>query len=73
MRYIKDWKELATVEDSKTHRLEIEDHNGWVISKATGEHEYYLSTHTFYGSMYERSSTLLQEYGFNIHLKNWDE
>ena len=26
MRLIKNWKELATVEESETHKLEIEDH-----------------------------------------------
>lgn len=33
----------------------------------------YLSTHTFYGSQYEYSTELLQEYGFDIEIDNWDK
>jgi len=33
----------------------------------------YLSTHTFYGSQYKESSKLLQKYGFDIELDNWDK
>ena len=72
MRFINDWEDLKTVDESKTHRLEIEEYSGWVYSKSTGKHEYYLSTHTFYGSMYQRSSEILQNFGFNVQLKNWD-
>ena len=73
---INNWEELARVPPSKTHRLEItpEDGNGWVvpIGEKTCEGTY-LSTHTFYGSMYEYSSKKLQQYGFDIEIANWEE
>lgn len=71
---ISTWDELAAVEDSKTHKLEIEpfDCCGWIINKQSGEHEYYLSTHTFYGNKHKRSAEVLQKYGFNVDIKNWD-
>lgn len=37
------------------------------------EHHVYLSTHTFYGSNYEYSTKILQKYGFNVILENWDK
>lgn len=73
IRLIENWKELATVEESETHKLEIEEYCGWVIDKATGKHETYLSTHTFYGQCFEYSTKILQECGFNVQIKNWDE
>lgn len=33
----------------------------------------YLSTHTFYGSMYQHSTKILQEHGFNVQIDNWDK
>lgn len=33
----------------------------------------YLSTHTFYGSHYKESTELLQKFGFDIELENWDK
>lgn len=72
---IGNWAELEEVPDSETYRLDISigDGNGWIVSKKTGEHEEYLSTHTFYGNDYEYSTKLLQKYGFDVQLKNWDE
>jgi len=72
MYFINNWDELAQVEDSEAHTLEIEDHNGWIVNKDTKEHVEYLSTHTFYGNFHEHRSALLQRYGFNVQLKNWD-
>ncbi len=69
---ISNWDELAKVEESDTHRLEIEDHCGWIYCKATGEREHYLSTHTFYGSKYQYSTAALQQYGFSVEIANWD-
>lgn len=71
-KLVKNWKELAEVPDSQTHTLKIEDGSGWIYKKEPHEMEEYLSTHTFYGSTYERSTELLQSYGFNIELDNWD-
>lgn len=36
-------------------------------------HHVYLSTHTFYGSNYKYSTKLLQKYGFNVEIDNWDK
>lgn len=33
----------------------------------------YLSTHTFYGKNYKQSTELLQKYGFDIEIDNWDK
>jgi len=77
-RLIADWSELATVPESETHRLEInvENCNGWVHKKGDDPNETlgrYLSTHTFYGTNHEGSTRFLQNCGFNVVLKNWDE
>jgi len=73
--FIKDWEDLAKVPDSLTHSLEIkvEDGYGWINRKdkpnGLGR---YLSTHTFYGSCYKRSTNVLRSCGFNVTLANWD-
>ena len=73
MRPIASWKELATVEESKTHKLEIEDYCGWIRQKNNDDDiGTYLSTHTFYGKTHEYSTKLLQKPGFNVVLANWD-
>lgn len=73
---IKDWAELAKVPDSKTHFLEIDVDgcNGWIKSKENKEElGHYLSTHTFYGSNYQRSTYVLRRFGFNVPIDNWDK
>ena len=37
------------------------------------EHHVYLSTHTFYGSNYKKSTEILQKYGFDVEIDNWDK
>lgn len=37
------------------------------------EHHTYLSTHTFYRSMYEYSTKVLQEHGFDVEIDNWSK
>lgn len=72
---IKDWYELSTMPlESETHELEIypENGHGYINNKETGDFEY-LSTHTFYGLQFAKSTKLLQECGFNVILGNWDE
>jgi len=72
---VKDWKELAEIPPSDTHYLEIsvEDGNGYIKKKNSEEFLCdYLSTHTFYGSNYLRSTRRLQAAGFNVVLENWD-
>lgn len=75
-KLIKNWEELAEVPENDYYLLSIipEDGNGWIINKKTGDHDEYLSTHTFYGGnvkSYEHSTKLLQKYGFNVTLESW--
>lgn len=88
MTFIKDWKELSEIcNESATHILEInvEEGLGWIKAKDKRifnphidfleqiEHlDYYLSTHTFYGSNYKCASQVLQACGFDVELDNWD-
>ena len=71
---ISNWVELAEVGCNDLYRLDItpEDGNGW-IKDEEGEGIEYLSTHTFYGRNHEYSTRLLQTYGFNVVLENWDK
>jgi hypothetical protein len=74
-KLINDWEELEKCV-SETHHIELDDEHrcsGWIYSKETGEWVEYLSTHTFYGSTYEGATKVLQKYGFNVQLANWDE
>lgn len=77
-RLIKDWEELAKVSSSETHRLEIGEHNGWIVTKHPvsdkfSDRQQYLSTHTFYEEQHERSTKRLQECGFDVEIANWDD
>lgn len=78
-KLISTWEELKDCK-SNTHIIEVDLRygSGWVRPKDKSikhEEQYknrcYLSTHTFYGSSYQRSTKILQECGFNIQLKNW--
>lgn len=72
---IKGWAELAKfAESSPTHYLMInqENGNGWIKKRDSKELGTYLTTHTFYGSQFERMTRKLQECGFNVRLENWD-
>lgn len=77
-KYIRTWEELSE-QESPTHilNIDIDGCNGWVIPKDNKEGdwsgEYYLSTHTFYGSQYKQSTKILQDCRFNVELANWDE
>jgi hypothetical protein len=74
-RFVGHWSDLAEVPESETHRLEIEveNCNGWIKDKRNPDaFGHYLSTHTFYGSNYLRSTRLLRSCGFNVTLANWD-
>lgn len=73
---IRNWKDLAKVPDSKTHRLviDVRNCNGWIKKKDNPEAlGHYLSTHTFYGSTHKRSTWILRKCGFNVTLTNWDD
>lgn len=37
------------------------------------DHHVYLSTHTFYGGSYRRSTELLKSHGFDVEIDNWDK
>lgn len=74
---IKTWEELKDLK-SDTHYLDIDLNmcNGWILpryEKQDYENSFYLSTHTFYGSMHEISTKTLQSYGFNVVIDNWDK
>ena len=72
-KLIKTWEELVALE-SDEYYLEIDTDmcNGNIRRKSDDEYMEYLSTHTFYGLNYQYSSVLLQEYGFDVQLENWD-
>lgn len=77
-KLISSWEELKEC-TSETHILEIDLRYccGWVKPKVKSsdedyfENNVYLSTHTFYGSQYQKSTEILQRFGFNVQLKNW--
>lgn len=81
-KLIKNWRELSEIEPNNKYKIEvdIECGYGWikpiVETEETEEnyfkHHYYLSTHTFYGSNYEHSTKILQGFGFDVEIDNWD-
>lgn len=82
-KLIKNWEELSKVPPNEKYKIVVDEEMscGWIRPiKETDEtqenyfkHHKYLSTHTFYGSQYEYSIKLLQEYGFDVELDNWDK
>ena len=72
-KLIKSWDGLVGLE-SDEYYLDIDEDrcNGWIRRKSDDDSMEYLSTHIFYGRNYQYSSVLLQEYGFDIQLENWD-
>ena len=81
-KLIKTWDELDGLESEK-YKVEVDkDHcNGWIVPKVETEeteenyfdHHVYLSTHTFYGTQYEYSTEVLQKFGFDVEIDNWDK
>lgn len=81
-RLIKSWKELNGIE-SENYKIEVEleNHCGWIVPKEETEeteenyfdHHVYLSTHTFYGTQYKESTEILQKFGFDVEIDNWDK
>lgn len=74
-KFIRDWTGLVGLE-SEHYKLKIDTEIGcgWIVPKTkTDEINKYLSTHTFYGSCYKEYTKLLQNYGFDIELDNWDK
>ena len=77
-KLIHTWGELAEVPSSDTHRLEIGEHNGWIVTKRPksdkfSDRQKYLSTHTFYSEQHKRSTKLLRSCGFDVEIANWDD
>ena len=83
-KLIKNWKELFKLPPNKKYKIiqdEIGPYCGWIVpiketpktKKDYFKHHVYLSTHTFYGSSYERSTKILQKYGFDVEIDNWDK
>ena len=71
MTKIRDWEDLVGLEnESYWVEVRLDQESGWIRSKS-GETDFYLSTHTFYESMYKHSNALLQDCGFNVELVSW--
>lgn len=81
MQVIKNWKELSKVKPNNKYKIEVdlEYGNGWIkpiketeeTKKDYFKHHRYLSTHTFYGKT--GTPTILQEFGWDLLLDNWDK
>lgn len=86
-KLIKGWKELEGLE-SENYKIELdyfegdsEPHSGHIKPKVETketednywDHHYYLSTHTFYGHAYQESTEVLQKFGFDVEIDNWDK
>lgn len=72
-KLIKTWEELVGLESDEYYlEIDMDMYNGNIRRKSDGEYMEYLSTHTFYGMNYRYSTALLQEYGFDVQLENWD-
>lgn len=83
-KLIKNWKELAQIPPNDKYKIEIDEKYGccgWIVpvteTKETEEnyfeHHKYLSTHTFYGKTYKHSTKVLQKFGFDVEIDNWDK
>ena len=83
MKLIRNWEELSKIPSNDKYKIEVDLDmcNGWIkpiketqeTQKEYFKHHVYLSTHTFYGSNYEYSTKVLQSFGFDIVLDNWDK
>lgn len=80
-KLIKNWEELNGLDNGK-YVIRVKDNcRGYIEPKVETEetekdyanHHAYLSTHTFYGSHYKYSTKLLQSFGFDVELDNWDK
>lgn len=84
-KLIRTWDELYDIKSKDNKFIIVPDEDGyaaWIQPiKETKEtlnelfwdtHEY-LSTHTFYGSQYKNSTKILQRFGFDVEIDNWDK
>lgn len=82
MQKIKNWEELSKVPANDRYKIDVDLKFGsaWILpieetdetKDEYFEHHKYLSTHSFYKNEYEYTSRLLQQFGFNLELENWD-
>lgn len=82
-KLIRNWGELFDLPPNDKYKIVSEEGNycGWIVpiketpetEKNYFEHHIYLSTHTFYGLDYKRSTKILQKYGFDVEIDNWDK
>lgn len=81
-RLISTWEELnGLVSEDGKYTIEVDLHlcSGWIrpVNDISDEdywkHHEYLSTHTFYGSQHKNYTKLLQNFGFDIEIANWDK
>lgn len=81
-RLIKTWEELNGIESEKYKVVvDLDMCSGYIEPKEETEeteenyydHHVYLSTHTFYGSQYKYSTSILQQFGFDVEIDNWDK
>ncbi len=81
-RLIRNWKELSEVLANDKYKIEVdlEMCSGWIkpIDEENYEGNYwdnhcYLSTHSFYGSTYKDTTKMLQKFGFDVEIDNWDK
>jgi len=84
---VSTWDELSKVVAEVPGywlRITPEEGSGWIVPDGYSDEEdesgkgddfrsEYLSTHTFYGLNYKHSTELLQRYGFNVLIDNWDK
>ena len=83
MKLIRNWKELAQVPPNDKYKIVVDEDLGsaWIkpieeteeTEKNYADHHKYLSTHTFYGRTYQWSTELLQSFGFDVEIDNWDK
>lgn len=83
MKLIKNWEELSELPPNDKYMIEVDMnlYSGWIkpineteeTEKNWYDHHCYLSTHTFYGSNYKQSTKILQKFGFDIEIDNWDK
>jgi|LGVF01.2.fsa_nt_gb hypothetical protein len=73
---ITEWKGLVGLENKDYYlNIELNHYSGYIEARKEKDGcrlMYYLSTHTFYKSQFKQSTHMLQKYGFNVILANWD-
>ncbi len=77
MQLIRDWEELSKLPPSETHFLKVDVDGGfgevYVKDGNSDSLQCYLSTHTFYKPSHGGTPNILQQFGWDIILDNWDK